>query len=390
MRNALLPWIAALLSAVVVAGCGSNSQAPIRLGAVFNLTGGQASLDVPSRNGAVLAAEQINAAGGVLGRQIELLTVDGETDTTVLAARTGELIAAGVSAVFGLSDTNAVLAAAPVAAAANIFFVTSGATSPQLPQQVPVYLYLACFGDNEQAAAAAEYAASSLQAGTAYLLLDDSLDYTVLLAQYFQEAFAEVGGSVVLQAHYHGHDGALDLSAQLSELQSLGTPPDILYIAAGPDEIADIIPQVRAAGINLPIFGGDAYDTTSLEPLGATTDDTYYTTHALLTADSSAERVRQFVADYESRYGTPPENAFAGLGYDTVELLVDAIRHAGSSDPSAIGAALATTSELDGVTGTISYTGGSRLPRKTVTVVRFRDGRRELAAQLVPEHVPSP
>ncbi len=133
-----------------------NSQAPIRLRAVFNLTGGQASLDVPSRNGAVLAAEQINAAGGVLGRQIELLTVDGETDTTVLAARTGELIAAGVSAVFGLSDTNAVLAAAPVAAAANIFFVTSGATSPQLPQQVPVYLYLACFGDNEQAAAAAE------------------------------------------------------------------------------------------------------------------------------------------------------------------------------------------------------------------------------------------
>ena len=100
--------------------------------------------------------------------------------------------------------------------------------------------------------------------------------------------------------------------------------------------------------------------------------------------------MRQFVADYQGRYGTAPENAFAGLGYDTVELLADAIRRAGASDPAAIGAALASTSDLAGVTGTISYVGGSRIPQKTVTVVRLNDGQRELAAEIVPTHVPSP
>jgi branched-chain amino acid transport system substrate-binding protein len=387
----MLPWMVVILCALAIAGCGDSDHLPaIRLGGVFNLTGSQASLDVPSRNGAVLAVEQINAAGGVLGRRIELRTVDGETDPTVLAQRTGDLIAAHVAALFGLSDTNAVLAAAPVAAAAKTFFVTSGATSPQLPEQVPVYLYLACFGDNAQAAAAAEYASSSLQARTAYLLLDDTLDYTVLLGQYFRAAFAEVGGTIVLEAHYHGHEGALDVSGQIEQLTSLGALPDVLYIASGPDEIADIITQVRAAGISRPILGGDGYDTSSLLQLGATADDTYYTTHALLVADSSDARVRRFVADYESRYGTAPENAFAGLGYDTVELLVDAIRRAGTSDPAAIGAALASTGDLAGVTGTIGYVGGSRIPKKTVTVVRLNDGQRELAAEIVPTHVPSP
>jgi branched-chain amino acid transport system substrate-binding protein len=393
LRRCRALTMVAILCGVLSDGCGDSQQpqpGPIQLGGIFNLTGGQESLDIPSRNGAVLAVEQINAAGGVLGRRVELVTADGETDAAVLQARTGELVASGVAAMLGLSDTDAVLAAAPVAAEAQTFFVTSGATSPKLPAQVPQYLYLACFGDNEQAAAGAEYAASSLQARTAYLLLDSTTDYTVLLAGYFQDAFSQLGGTIVLSAQYGGHDGALDLSAQLAQLQSLGSLPDILYIAAGPDEITAIVPQIRAAGIDRPILGGDGYDTSSLLQLGAGADDISYTTHALLTADSADTRVRQFVADYQARYGTAPENAFAGLGYDTVELLVDAIRRAGSSQRAAIGAALASTHDLAGVTGTISYVDGSHLPRKTVAVVHLQDGKRELAAQFIPTHVPSP
>jgi branched-chain amino acid transport system substrate-binding protein len=384
--------VAAMLFAMLSGGCGGSSQqpGPIQLGGIFNLTGAQESLDVPSRNGAALAVEQLNAAGGVLGRSVDLVTADGESDAAVIQARTGELVAGGAAAMLGLSDTNAVLSAAPVAADAQTFFVTSGATSPQLPGQVPVYLYLACFGDNVQAAAGAEYASSSLQAHTAYLLLDSSLDYTVLLAGYFKDAFAQVGGTIVLEAQYDGHDGALDLSAQIEQLQSLGILPDILYVSAGPDEITAIVPQIRAAGIDRPILGGDAYDTSSLLQLGAGADDVYYTTHALLAADSTDPRVRQFVADYQARYGTAPENAFAGLGYDTVELLVDAIRRAGSSQRAAIGAALASTRDLAGVTGTISYVDGSHIPRKTVTVVRLQNGQRALAAQFIPTHVPPP
>lgn len=388
----MVGWLCriALASTVVLGGgCGSHhgSQA-VRLGGIFNSTGAQASLDVPTRQGALLAAEQINAAGGVLGRRLEVVSADGETDPAVLQQRTAALVAEGAVAVFGLSDTDAVLAAAPEAAAAQTYFVTSGATSPQLPEQVPTYLYLACFGDNAQAAAGAEYAASSLQAATAYLLFDSTRDYTVLLGQYFTAAFTDVGGTVVRQAEYVGAGAATDLSTQIAALRALAPQPDLLYVAAGPDEVTGIVRQLRAARLDQPILGGDAYDTEALLALGATADDVYYTTHALLDADSADPRVRTFVNDYQARYGAPPENAFAGLGFDTVRLLADAIARAGSSDRAAIGAALATTRDLPGVTGTISYENDSRIPRKTVTVVRLVDGQRQLAAQFIPLHVP--
>src|SRR5215472_5675878 len=156
-----------LLVILLLSACSSDdTKRPIVLGAVYNLSGGQASLDQPSWNGAQLAAAQINKGGGLLGRRLSLLVADGQTDPTVLAAASTELLDRKASALFGLSDTDAVLAAAPPAAAQSTLFLTSGATSPKLPEQVPIYLYLACFGDNDQAAAGAEYARQTLKAAS--------------------------------------------------------------------------------------------------------------------------------------------------------------------------------------------------------------------------------
>jgi branched-chain amino acid transport system substrate-binding protein len=254
---------------------------------------------------------------------------------------------------------------------------------------VPVYLFLACFGDNTQAAAGAQYAHAALGARSAYLLFDETTDYTVLLAQYFRESFTALGGAIVLEDDYDGHEGARDLSAQLVRLLALGSLPDILYISAGPDEVGLVVQQVRGAGIGVPILGGDGYDTPLLvEIAGTAADDVYYTTHALLTADSPNPRVRRFVADYDARFGTPPESAFAGLGYDTVQLLADAIRRAGSDERAGLLASLAATDGFAGVTGTITYGAGARIPTKTVTVVRVAGGEIELAAEIVPDDVP--
>jgi branched-chain amino acid transport system substrate-binding protein len=360
------------------------------LGAVYNLSGGQESLDQPSWNGAQLAAAQINAGGGLLGRPVELLVADGRTDATALAAASAQLLERKVSALLGLSDTDAVLAAAPPAAAQATLFLTSGATSPKLPEQVPNYLYLVCFGDNDQAAAGAEYAREILKAGSSYVLFDNTSDYTVLLGQYFAQSFAEQAGVVALSADYAGSAGAADLSAQIAVLKALSALPDMLYIAAQPDDVATIVTQFRNAGIAQPIVGGDSYDTGSLLQLGDLAHDVYYTTHALLVADSPDAAVRQFVADYHAAYGHPPENAFAGLGYDTVMLLADTIRRAGRATRPAIVATLPTTRDFNGVTGAISYDGDSHIPRKTVSVVRVAGGERQLAAQLVPSHVPPP
>ncbi len=387
-----LGWALAIAAAVLlVAGCGGKGGGnTIKIGMIYNMTGSQASLDTPSANGAKLAVKEINAAGGVLGKKITLVAYDGKSDAATIGNSATQLAQSDkVVAMLGFSDSDMVMAAAPVAAKAGIMFVTSGATSPKLPDQVPDYLYLACFGDNVQAAAGAEYAFSGLKAKTAYLLIDKGMEYTLLLGKYFKERFTEVGGSIVLEDTYQGGDK--DFSAQITKVKGLKKAPDLLYIASGPDDIGTIVKQFRDAGIKKPIMGGDGYDTPLLiQVAGPGSEGVYFTTHSLMDSTLGTDAVKAFITAYQAEYKTPPENAFAGLGYDTVKLIADAIKRAGSADPKAIREALQGTSNLAGVTGSITYQPGSRIPQKGVTVILVKDGKFTLAQEVVPQKVPAP
>ena len=362
----------------------------IKIGAIYNLTGAQASLDAPSANGAKLAVKEINDAGGVLGRNLELVLYDGKTDAATIGNSATQLAESDkVVAMLGFSDTDMTLAAAPIAAKAGLVFVTSGATSPKLPDQVPDYLFMACFGDNVQAAAGAEYAYNTLQAKTTYLLIDKGMEYTLLLGKYFKERYTELGGQVVLEDTYQ--TGDKDFSAQITRLKALGSLPDMLYIASGPDDVGTIVKQFRDAGVDKPIVGGDGYDTPLLvEIAGPGAENTYFTTHSLMDAQLGTDAVKKFITAYQAEYKTPPENAFAGLGYDTVKLLADAIKRANSTEPKAIREALATTKDLKGVTGAITFQPGSRIPQKGVTIILVKGGKFTLAAEVVPQKVPTP
>jgi branched-chain amino acid transport system substrate-binding protein len=376
-------------AALLAAGCAKKGGNVIKIGMLYNMTGAQASLDVPSANGAKLAAKEINAAGGVLGKQIQLVAYDGKTDAATIGNAATQLVNDKVVAMFGFSDSDMTMAAAPIAAKAGIVFVTSGATSPKLPEQVPDYLYLACFGDNVQAAAGAEYAVNDLKSKNAYLLIDRGMEYTLLLGKYFKERYTELGGNIVLEDNYQ--TGDKDFSAQITKLKGLRSKPDLLYIAAGPDDVGTIVKQFRDAGVTQPIMGGDGYDTPLLVQIaGAGAENVYFTTHSLMDPELGTEAVKKFIAAYQAEYKVPPENAFAGLGYDTVKLLADAIKRAGSTDPKAIRTALQATKDLPGVTGTISYPDDSRIPQKGVTVIRVKDGKFTLAAEVVPQKVPAP
>ena len=376
--------------ALLAVGCGGKGGSAIKIGMLYNMTGAQASLDAPSANGAKLAAKELNAAGGVLGKKIQLVAFDGKTDAATIGNAATQLAQTDkVVAMFGFSDSDMTMAAAPIAAKAGVVFVTSGATSPKLPDQVPDYLYLACFGDNVQAAAAAEYAVDAMKAKTVYLLIDKGMEYTLLLGKYFKERFVEMGGKVVLEDNYQ--TGDKDFSAQVTKLKGLKAKPDLLFISSGPDDVGTIVKQVRDAGVMSPIMGGDGYDTPLLaEVAGAGSENVYFTTHSLMDADLGTGSVKKFIAAYQAEYKNPPENAFAGLGYDTVKLLADAIKRAGSADPKAIRAALQATKDLAGVTGAITYQEGSRIPQKGVTVILVKDGKFTLAQEVVPQKVPAP
>ena len=369
--------------AVVAAGC-SNGKGPVVVGAVYDLTGSQAALDGPSARGARLAAEEVNRNGGVLGRPVDLVVVDGESEPDVVRTRTAELLQQHptTAGVVGLSDTNMVLAAAPVAAADARVFLTSGATSPLLPAQVPQWLFLACFGDNVQAAAAAEWIFTTRGARTASIAWSTSNDYTRLLQKYFVTRFEQLGGRIVSSV---GYDPATVDAAALAGL----APADVIFLSAQPDDAIAVTALLRGAGVTTPILGGDAFDTsawTAHPALG----NVWFTTHAYLGADSTDARVLAFRALYLGAYPNSEPDAFTALGYDATQLLLDAIERAGSDDPKDVREALAATKDFPGITGTISYGPGDRIPMKSVTILAIDGGAERFVTSIVPRSVPAP
>jgi branched-chain amino acid transport system substrate-binding protein len=383
-----------LVIAILATACGGTTQGgangPIKIGVIYNVTGTQASLDVPSNNGAKLAAKEINAAGGVMGRQIQIVFYDGKSDATVIGNAATQLADTDkVVAMMGFSDSDMTLAAAPIAAKAGIVFVTSGGTSPKLPDQVPDYLFLACFGDNVQAAAGAEYAYNTLKYKSVYLLTDQGMEYTKQLSKYFKERFTELGGTAILEDSYQGGDK--DFSAQITRLKGTSTQPDFLYIAAGPDDIGTIVKQFRDSGIDKTIMGGDGYDTPLLIKIpGTGATNVYFTTHSLMDANLGTDPIKKFISAYTAEYKTAPENAFAALGYDTMKLIADAISRAKSTDPKAIRDTLTVTKDFPGITGKLTYLPGSRIPQKDVAIILVKDQKLTLAAEVVPAKIPAP
>jgi branched-chain amino acid transport system substrate-binding protein len=360
----------------------------IRIGMPANLTGDLSSLDGPMVSGAKLKAQQINAAGGVLGKMLELVIVDTRTDRATVAAEGKQLIARRPAAIVAYTDSDSVLTLGPLAQEAGIPFVTPGATSPKLPGEIGDALFLACFGDNVQAAAGAEFLHRTLRARTVYLLSDTTNVYTTLLSSYFKQAFAHDGGTILLEDTYKADD--VSIASQIARLLALPAKPDALYVAALPDDIGPLVKQLRAAGVNQPIVGGDGYDTPLLLGIGgAAANDVYFSTHVYM-AEDGTDAVKAFYAAYKAAYGRAPENAFAGLGYDAVGLVAQAIAKAGAAEPTKIRATLATTENFAGITGTVSYRPGSRIPDKSVAIIGVKDGRLSLAAELTPSWVPAP
>jgi branched-chain amino acid transport system substrate-binding protein len=378
--------LAILFVAVIVLSTPADSGAAdaIRIGAIYNTNGSQSSLDIPSAQGARLAAQEINDRGGINGRQVILIEKDGRSNTSEIAATAGRLISEDhVQVMIGMSDSDMVLPAAQVAAQSDIVFVTSGATSPLLPAQVPGYLYLSCFGDNTQAAAAAEFAESDLHATKAAIITDQSMEYTRLLSRYFTERFTTGGGTISSTVQYTGGAGNYSSAGITSGLMS--AHPDVVFVACGPADCGTVIRAVRDAGITAPILGGDSLDSPQLAgKIGTGADRIYYTSHADISTASPDRNVSAFIKQYYLQYGETPD-AFAALGYDTVNLVAQA--QAASPD---LREGLAAMREYYGLTGSISYRNQSQVPDKSVTIMEIKDGSVIAVGERMPRIVPAP
>jgi len=279
------------------------------------------------------------------------------------------------------SDTNMVLAAGPLAARHARPFVTSGATSPRLPAQVPDYLFLACFGDNVQAAAAAEWLYRKRAARTVAVFYNTEMEYTRLLHGYFTARFAQLGGKVLRVSSY--------TPEAVTKVIGKAPQADAVFVAAGPDDAVTATLLLRQAGYSGPIVGGDGFDSDAWQK-HANVKDVYFTTHAYLGADNPDPRVIEFRKAYLAAHPGNSPDAFAALGYDAARLILAAIGKAEDAHPAKVRQALAGMQRFEGVTGTLSYPAGSRIPTKSVTILGYEGGKRRLVGQLAPERVPAP
>jgi branched-chain amino acid transport system substrate-binding protein len=350
---------------------------PIKIIAAFNLTGGSAVLDAPSYDGAVLAAEIINRDGGVLGRPLELVPVDTESKADSVAAKVEAALAAHPDAIAGIgySYSTEALNAGQVFQAKGLPFVSPGATDPIVPAEVGDNMFYAAYGDDAQAAAMASFVRNELKLDQAAVWIEDTDLYPRTIGADFPKSFEARGGKIVLNQSDDSADGFDDF---IGKLRTVSPTAQAVYVASMPDTAPDLIAAARAAGITVPLLSGDGWDadTVVAKSKEASLRDIYFTTHNFLGVDTPA--MEAFVRDYTDRFGEPPPNAFAPLGYDTVNLIADAMRRAGSADPAAVRGELAATTNFPGIVGPISYEPGVRVPKKEVSVIEVADGEKSL------------
>jgi branched-chain amino acid transport system substrate-binding protein len=380
------PMVAAMVKVSETAVFAQDDAEEIVIGCPYNLTGAYQSIDVPAKDGSLLAAKLLNSEGGVLDKQLRLVVENGESDLTTITNICKKMAEEDkVIAFVGLTDTDYMRAGGQIAQEHGIPFLDVGGTAP-LITQIGDFIFMLPFGDNVQAAAGAEFANEKGWKTTA-MLVDDAMTYTKFLAKYFVDRYTmdDIGGEVVKELSYQ--IGDTDFSSQITEIQGLDPQPSVLFVSSNPGEIGTIIKQIREAGLETPILGGDGYDTpTLLELAGDSAREVYFTTHQGIYGD--APESKAFSEAYNTEYGKVPDSVFAALGFDGINLMADAITRAGETGGEKVRDALGETEGFKGATGDITYKDGSHIPDKSVALIEVKDGKFNLIKIVVPTTVP--
>ena len=320
----------------------------ILLGEYGSMTGSTATFGKSSHNGIEMAKEEINAAGGVLGKQVEVTALDDKGVADEAATVVKRLITQdNVLAVLGEVASSRSLAAAPICQSAGVPMISPSSTNPAVTEKGD-FIFRTCFIDPFQGTVGAKFAKDTLKASKAAVLTDVKNDYSVGLAKFFEEEFSKNGGQIVAKASYS--EGDKDFRAQLTGIK--GKNPDVIYIPGYYTDAGNIAIQARSLGMKQPLLGGDGWDSDKLAAIGkGAVQGSYFSSH--YSPESKDPRVTKFVADYKKKYGATPDS-LAACAYDATKLMCDAIKRAGNTDRDKIRDAIAETKEFPGVTGNIT------------------------------------
>lgn len=367
-------------------GGDSNSASGdvIKIGANLELSGGVASYGKSLNDGAKLAIDEINAAGGIDGKKIEYIAVDNKSETaeaTSAAIRLAEQ--EKVVAMLAPATSGNSVATVQIANQHKVPMVTGSGTAPNVTVNdngsVNEYAFRTCFIDPFQGTVAANFATKELSAKNVAIFADNASDYAKGLAASFKETIEANGGTVVAEEAYVAKD--VDFKSQLTNIK--GKNPDFIFIPGYYEEVGLIVKQAREAGITAPLMGADGWDSPTLVDLagGDALNNTFITNH--YSSEDPDAKIQDFVTAFKEEYGQAP-NAFHALGYDSIYFITDAIKRVeGDITGEAIQKQLAATKDLSLVTGTFTVDENHN-PVKSATVLEFVDGKQQFNSKVNP------
>lgn len=359
--------------ATTTAGSGSE----IVIGHYASMTGGTAHFGQDTDKALRLALEQVNAAGGIGGRMLKVVTLDTRGDSAEAANAVTRLIDVEKAiAIIGEVASSLSLAGGRVAQRRQIPMISPSSTNPKVTQ-VGDYIFRVCFLDPFQGKVMARFARETLKLSKVAVLKDIKNDYSLGLADAFTKAFAEAGGTIAVEQSYS--QGDTDFSAQVTAIKGAGA--EGVFVPGYYSEVGAIARTAQRLGLQVPLMGGDGWDAPDLFTIaGDALNGSYFSNH--FAPDTATERAKRFVAEFTTKYGQPP-TGLGALGYDALSVLVDALRRATSIEPKAIRDALATTKDFQAVTGNITMD-ENRDAQKSAVVLKIQGGKALFEATVAP------
>ncbi|MDB6018126.1 MAG: ethanolamine utilization protein EutJ [Pedosphaera sp.] len=369
--------LAVLVLGIALTGTGCKKTAEetaadgkvIKVGEFASLTGKEAAFGQSSHKGTLLAVDDINASGGVLGKNINLVYEDNQSKPGESATIVRKLISRDkVVAVLGEVASGRSLEAAPICQDNKIPMISPSSTNPKVTA-VGDYIFRVCFTDPFQGKLLANFAKNSLKANRVAMLTDVAAPYSVGLAGFFREPFTANGGTLVAEQKFSSGDK--DFKAQLTAIKAAN--PEAIFVPGYYTEAALITQQARQLGITVPLFGGDGWEAPELLQIGGSAmEGTYYSTH--YSAEDTAPAVQEFVKKFRAKFGGETPDAMAALGYDSAMVLADAMKRAGTTEEPKLRDAIAATKDYVGVTGKTTLD-AERNATKGAVIITIKDGK---------------
>lgn len=335
----------------------------LKVGVVSPMTGATATFGQENANGIRMAYEKLKAT---TWKELEIVIEDDKSEAIESTNATRKLLSVDkVNALIGAPTSSLALASAPIVQEAKIPFITPTATNVKVTLTGD-YITRACFTDDFQGVVMAKFAAQTLKKTKGLVLIENTSDYSKGLAKSFTDEFSKLGGSLVTKDELTYAAKDTDFQSLLRKVKRLN--PDFIFVPGYYVEVGLIIKQARSLGITAPFLGGDGWDSPKIFEIagGNAMNGSYISNH--FAPDDKSPVVQNFVKEYEKKYGIKP-GSFAALGYDSLGILVDAVKRAKSTSPKDIKDALVATKNYQGITGSISFD-KNRNPTKSAVVLQ--------------------